>query len=825
MIVGKPAEMCTLRKRTGTENTLSRIDRSLAVYRQTFRRARALLFWRVGGMSLVVSGVMGLTVGLTVPRVPTLAAPLSGSLSLADLGGTLAGATFYGKADHNSSGRSISGVGDVNGDGLDDLFIGAYRANGAGFDRGESYLVYGQPGGSVLSGSLNLVDVGGVLAGATFYGIGNGDWSGRAVSGAGDVNRDGLDDLLIGAYRANGTGNDRGESYLVYGQPNVHPLSGSLHLADVGGTVPGATFKGLANDDRSGFSVSSAGDVNGDGLDDLLIGAAYADGAGTARGETYLVYGQPNVHPLSGSFHLTDVGGTVPGATFNGLANDDRSGFSVSSAGDVNGDGLDDLLIGAAYADGAGAARGETYLVYGQPNVHPLSGSLALADVGGAFAGATFYGVEDDDLSGRSVSNAGDVNGDGFDDLLIGALLAEPSGQSYLVYGQDQGSLLSGSLNLAEVGGTVMGAIFQGKPEDAGSGYSGIEVSSAGDVNGDGFADLIIGGGQAKVDNDYRGESYLIYGQPNENLLSGWLSLSDVGGSVAGATFHGTENDDSSGRSVSSAGDVNGDGLDDLLIGAYLADGAGTDRGATYLVYGRRGNDVRWIEPGNGLWDDKTNWLGLEGPGIGNNVLVQSPNGSLVSGPTATTQMASLTLGDRQGGTVNLEVDPAGALLIDQMLTVETDGRLSGRGTVTATGGIANQGEIELGSQGLQLAGGTFTNTGLVRGGGRIDNRLVNSAGGEVRVAAGQRMVLTNTGAHSNAAVMEVIGNAVQLAEIEFDGPLTNAASTGSMIASHATLRFHGGLINQGAMGISFGDIQSTRSYRQSSGGYDYHDR
>ena len=124
---------------------------------------------------------------------------------------------------------------------------------------------------------------------------------------------------------------------------------------------------------------------------------------------------------------------------------------------------------------------------------------------------------------------------------------------------------------------------------------------------------------------------------------------------------------------------------------------------------------------------------------------------------------------------------------------------------MTAVGGITNQGEIDLGSQGLYVAGGALTNTGLVRGGGTIDNALVNSTGGEVRVAAGQRMHLTNSGDQFSEGRIDVVGNATQAAEIEFDGELTNNKITGNIAASHATLRFNGGLTNHGDVRVSFG--------------------
>ena len=788
-------------------NSLSLLARSLAVYRRTFGPARALRFWRVGGASLVAAGALGLGVQLTVPPTSAIAAQLSGTISLSDLGDTVPGVRFNGIGDGDHSGQSVSGVGDVNGDGLADLLIGADRAAFGGSGRGESYLIYGQPSGSPLSGSLNLDAVGGDVAGAIFGGISDGDHSGHSVSGAGDVNGDGLDDLLIGAYRTNAA-DHWGESYLVYGQPSGSPLSGVLQLANVGAVVAGATFSGVIDDANSRHAVSGAGDVNGDGLADFISGARVADTDGNDRGQSYLVYGQPTGSPLSGWQTMGDVGDTLAGATFDGIDDDDQAGFSVSGAGDVNGDGLADLLIGAILADAGGVSRGETYLVYGQPTGSPLSGSLDLADVGNAVAGATFRGMENHDLSGTSVSAAGDVNGDGLDDLLIGVHRANAGGynrgQSYLVYGQPTDSQLSGTLSLADVGGTLAGALFSGTEDNDFSGHS---VSAAGDVNGDGWDDLLIGANKADGGGSTRGQTYLVYGQSNINPLSGSLSLADVGDTLAGAILSGIEDGDKSGNSVSAAGDVNGDGLDDILIGASFAsaDGSIKQQGESYLVYGQRGNQIRWIGPGSGNWDDLFNWSSPTGPMPQDHVFIDPANGLTVSGPASTTQMKSLVLGVYQAGTVNLLVDPAGDLLIEQTLTIADGGRLAGSGTVTAAGGITNQAEIDLGSQGLNLAGGPLTNTGLVRGSGTIDNQLLNSVGGEVRVAAGEQMRLSGSGWQSNAGRMDIVGNATQAAEIEFNGELNNEVSTGNITARNAIMRFNNGLTNRGSVGISFG--------------------
>jgi hypothetical protein len=561
--------MGTLEKQTRLTNSL--LDRSRAVYRRTFRNARALWFWRVGGVPLLAAGVLGLAVELTVPRTPALAVPLSGSFNLADVGNTVAGATISGVADSDFTGLAVSGAGDVNGDGVDDFLVGSYGADASGTNRGETYLVYGQGGGNPLSGSLDLAALGSTVAGATFQGIADDDQAGRSVSGAGDVNGDGLADLLIGAWGGNGAGDNRGETYLVYGQGSSSPLSGAVNLANVGGAVAGATFYGAADSHQSGYSVSGAGDVNGDGIADLLI-------AGFGMSQGYLVYGQPNTSPLSGSLELHNVGAEVAGAVFNGINGE----LSVSGAGDVNGDGVGDILIGSGRVD---SNRGETYLVYGQGGSSPLSGTVNLTDVGGAVAGATFAGTVENGFAGLSVSGGGDVNGDGMDDLLIGAMYANGHGETYLVYGQPNSSPLSGSLELADLGGALEGATFTGvlNGDHAGSGFS-----IAGDVNGDGRDDIVIGAWHAPGGSP-RGESYLVYGQGGSNPLSGSLDLADLGGALEGATFEGIAGLGRSGRAISGAGDVNNDGVADFLIGAFTADGTGTDRGEAYLVYGQSG--------------------------------------------------------------------------------------------------------------------------------------------------------------------------------------------------------------------------------------------
>ena len=506
------------------------------------------------------------------------------SLNLSTLNGTN-GFVINGVNGNDFSGFSVSGAGDVNGDGVDDVIIGAGNATrGPNSNTGESYVVFGNNSG--FSPSLDLSSLDGAN-GFVIAGIDPSDLSGRSVSDAGDVNGDGIDDVIIGARGAGrlvsvpfgqAMSNNVGESYVVFGQSGG--FSSSLNLSTLDGTN-GFVINGIDADDHSGESVSGAGDVNGDGFDDLIIGADRGDPNGNSRaGESYLVFGSNS--GFSSSLDLSALDGTN-GFVINGIDRNDSSGHSVSGAGDVNGDGIGDFIIGAPTAgptsnsNAGNTNAGESYVVFGSSGGFSPSLDLSMLDGTNGFV---ILGVDEQDLSGDSVSGAGDVNGDGIDDLIIGARsnAIGGAGESYVVLGNNSG--FSSSLNLSSLDGTN-GFVINGiDARDS----SGVSVSGAGDVNGDGIDDVIIGAGGADPNgNSSAGESYVVFG--NDSGFSSSLNLSSLDGSN-GFAINGIDANDVI-ASVSGAGDLNGDGIDDVIIGASGADPNGnSSAGESYVVFG-----------------------------------------------------------------------------------------------------------------------------------------------------------------------------------------------------------------------------------------------
>jgi len=541
-------------------------------------------------------------------------------------------------------GYSVSAAGDVNGDGYSDIIIGAYNYNSGsgkvfvynGSSAGPSQTadwtaengqVHSEFGYSVFTaGDVNGDGFSDVLVGSKFYDSGqpgegaaylytgsaaglssSSDWTaesdqssasfGWCVSSAGDVNGDGYSDVLIGARYFDNGEVDEGRAFLYKG-------SGAGLSANASWTAEG----GQTNS-QLGFSVSTLGDVNGDGFSDVIIGAPLHDNGETDEGLVFVYYGSASGLPAGYSWYAE---GNQASSNF---------GWSVSTAGDVNGDGYSDVIVGAVNFDNGETDEGAAFVYHGSAN------GLIFPAVPNWIAESNQTGA----LLGISVSTAGDVNGDGYSDVIVGSRNFDnpqpDEGSAGIYYGSSSGlppgpdRLLESNQSFSAFGFSVSSAgdvngdgysdilvgapLFDNGSFDEGKVFAyygsatgisatsnwsaesnqtqaiyGNSVACAGDVNGDGYSDVVIGAYGFDNGQTDEGKAFCYYGSPTGlSVTANWTAESDqVGGNF--------------GNSVASAGDVNGDGYSDVIVGAPLYDNGEADEGKTFFYYGNGGKGL-----------------------------------------------------------------------------------------------------------------------------------------------------------------------------------------------------------------------------------------
>jgi len=463
---------------------------------------------------------------------------LGSSSGIPDGGPATADAQLDSAESGAGLGSQVAGAGDVNGDGYSDVIVGAPLT---GLSDGGAAFVY-------LGGSSGIEDGTANSASALLESDQATALLGYSVSGAGDVNADGYADVIVGAKWYDAGEGDEGAAFVFLGS--------SAGISDGDPATAAAQLESNQMNASLGSAVSGAGDVNGDGYADVIVGAYEYDSGDSDEGAAFVFLGSASGiadgDPSTAAAHLESD-------QLNGYL-----GFSVSGAGDVNGDGYADVIVGAYNYDSGESDEGAAFVFLGSAS--------GIADGNPSTAAAQLESDQASATLGYSVSGAGDVNGDGYSDVIVGAVGYDAGegyseGSAFIFHGSSSG--------VADGNPTTAAAQLESDQADAGLGWG---VSGAGDVNGDGYADVIVGARGYDAGRSDEGAAFVFLGSAS--------GVADGNPATADAQLESNQTSAFMGNSVSGAGDVNGDGYADVIVGAYLYNAGSTDEGAAFVFLG-----------------------------------------------------------------------------------------------------------------------------------------------------------------------------------------------------------------------------------------------